>query len=250
MADETNVIEEISTTSIKKEISHCEMLATFLTDEDLNDVALKGTDGIEVSANRFLLAARSKVFRAMFFEEFREAKSPAVELGFQGNVLRAVVEYIVTDSVEMLTTRKRKIQDKTKPPYDFKNIEALVFLMEAACYFYLPELGKQVFALFKQIMCNWPCLAFPIMKACKRVGPTINSELTDAALQHVHVLPFETIAADQIYCLSAQVLETILKNNKMDMTEYNRFQILQQWMEAAEDSLSSQSDRHAIAANL
>jgi hypothetical protein len=33
----------------------------------------------------------------MFFGKFGEATSPVVELGFPGNVLRAVVEYIVTD---------------------------------------------------------------------------------------------------------------------------------------------------------
>jgi BTB/POZ domain len=113
-------MEDNTTTIINKGISHREMLASLLTNEALNDVKLKGTDGVEVPASRFLLAARSHIFRAMFFSEFQEAKSPVVELGFQGNVLQAVVEYIVTDSAEIITAaRKRKSTDDTEPPYDF-----------------------------------------------------------------------------------------------------------------------------------
>jgi BTB/POZ domain len=99
MADETKKNEEISP-SICKEISHHEMLACFLTADYLNDAKLKGTDGVEVAANRFLLAARSDIFQAMFFGEFNYVKCPTVELGFQSNLLRAVVEYIVTDSIQ------------------------------------------------------------------------------------------------------------------------------------------------------
>jgi BTB/POZ domain len=249
MDDETKGNEAIP--NINKEISHCEMLASFLTDEELNDVILKGTDGVEVPANRFLLAARSKVFRAMLFSKFREATSPAVQLGFQGNVLRAVVEYIVTDSAEMLKkNKKRKGTEETNPPYDFKNIVSLVSLMEAASYFHLPELGKLVFALLEHILNKWPSLSMSTLQACQMAGPTIASELTDTALQHVRALHFKMITTCQVSCLSADILETILKDNDMRMTEYELFQILQQWSAGVGNPPSGQSDRHATAAKL
>ena len=45
-----------------KEPSLCELLQRLLTDERLNDITLKGIDGVEVRANRYILAARSPVF--------------------------------------------------------------------------------------------------------------------------------------------------------------------------------------------
>jgi BTB/POZ domain len=251
MADETKNNEEVSITiNFDEEISHYDMLESFLTDKELNDVTLKGTDGVEVSANRFFLAARSKIFRAMFFGKFREAKSPVVNLAFQGIVLRAVVEYIVTDSAEMLNTKKRKSTDDTIPPYDGKNIESLVSLAEAAAYFHLPELGKRVFALWGHICTNWPGLSLAFLQACRVAGPTIPPELTGKALQCVRALRFENITADQVSCLSNEILETILQDDEMEMPEYERFLILQQWMEAVGCPPSVQSDRCATAANL
>jgi BTB/POZ domain len=265
MEDKTKGVEDISDSSINKEISHGEMLASFLTDDDLHDVKIKGSDGVEVPANRFLLAARSTIFKAMFFGKFKEAKSPAIKLCFPSDVLRAVVEYIVTDSAEILNMRdsaeigsekKRKKRkstkgtDETKPPYSFKNIELLVSLAEAASYFNLPELGKRVVALLEHLLLHWPCLSFAILQACRMAGPTIDSKLTDSAVRHVRALPFEKISTDQISCLSAEVLETVLKDEKMEITEYERFQILQQWTEAVGGFPSIQNERHARAASL
>jgi hypothetical protein len=62
MDDNSNDNKEIPTSSTQKEISHSEMLASFLTNDYLNEVNLRGTDGIQVPANRFLLAARSETF--------------------------------------------------------------------------------------------------------------------------------------------------------------------------------------------
>jgi BTB/POZ domain len=73
-----------------------ELLASFLMDDTLMDVTLKGNDGITVSANRFIPAAKSKVFHRMFFGNFREASSKGVGIGFPGHVLQSVVEYIHT----------------------------------------------------------------------------------------------------------------------------------------------------------
>jgi BTB/POZ domain len=250
MEDGTKQNEEIPP-SIFKEISHHEMLARFLTADYLNDVKLKGTDGVEVPANRFLLAARSHIFQAMFFGEFQEAKCPTVELGFQGNVLRAVVEYIVTDSTEMINTKKKRMSSgETKPDFNFKSIESLVSLAEAASYFQLPELGKKILALLEDMMLQRPSFSLALFNACTMAGLPVVEKLTDTAMECVRSLTFETIAADQISCLSAHVLETILKDGRMVMTEYDRFQILQEWVDASGDSPSTQIDRHATAANL
>jgi hypothetical protein len=155
----------------------------------------------------------------------------------------------VTDSAEMLNTKKRKSRDENQPPYDFKNIESLVSLVEAASYFQLPELAKRGRAWFDRIWLHLPCLSLAILQALKMAGPGIALDLKDTALNWVRVLPFETITADRISSVCAHVLETVLKDEKMEMTEYELFQILQLWMEAVGGSPSAQSDRRATAAD-
>ncbi|CAB9529548.1 expressed unknown protein [Seminavis robusta] len=207
------------TTTTDNEISINEMLKSFLTDEALNDMALKGTDGVEVPANRFLLSARSQVFRGMLLGKFQEASLTVVEVGFKGGTLKAVLEYIHTDSVEMLSCKKRKSPNRKS--VDFPLIQSLVSLAEAASYFQLPNLAKLVLKQFEQMCEAAPGLSFAILQACKVAGPSI----ADKILAQVRLTPFGSITKEQVNCLSADVLEDILKDKKMPMTEYQLFQI-------------------------
>jgi hypothetical protein len=94
---------------------------------------------------------------------------------------------------------------------------------------------------------KWPALSLVIFQTCTVAGLPVAEKLTDTAMECVRSLTFEVIAADQISCLSDHVLETILQHDRMVMTEYDRFQILQVWVEAAGNS---PIDRHATGANL
>jgi hypothetical protein len=86
----------------EEELSPEELLASFLKDDKLNDVTLKGNDGISVSANRYILAAKSRVFHRMFFGHFQEASSDEVDIGFPGQVIKAVVDHIHTKTPTIL----------------------------------------------------------------------------------------------------------------------------------------------------
>jgi hypothetical protein len=79
---------------------------------------------------------------------------------------------------------------------------------------------------------------------------SIVGQYTGSALKYGRALPFKKITSDQISCSSAQVLETLLKDEELKMNEYERFRILEQCMEADGDSPSIQRDRHPVAANL
>ncbi|CAB9499785.1 expressed unknown protein [Seminavis robusta] len=210
----------------EKEISRDGMLASFPTGKALTDVTLKGRDGVEVPANRFLLSARSQVFRGMLLGG-PEVSSLGVELDFQGSVLRAVVEYIYTDSAPMLNCKKRKSPDTRT--FDFEHIQSLVSLAAAASHFQLSGLGKLVLKNFKQIWAEYPCWSFAVLQACRMAGPSVPWNLLVAAWTRVRVTPTETITKEHIHCLSPDVLEEILKDPKMQLTEYQLFQILNLW---------------------
>ena len=80
-----------------------------LLDDELCDVTLRGSDGETVPAIRSILAARSPVFRRMLYGPFREGKrgdgGHVVDLGFDSNVVRLVVEFCCTADVESTARR-------------------------------------------------------------------------------------------------------------------------------------------------
>ena len=67
--------------------------------EDIADMHLIGTDGVKVPAFRSILACRSDVFCKMLLGNFEESSSNEVELDYDSNVLKAVVEFCITDNV-------------------------------------------------------------------------------------------------------------------------------------------------------
>ncbi|CAB9514149.1 expressed unknown protein [Seminavis robusta] len=163
---------EQPTTSCK---THDEMLARFLTVDSLNDIVLKGNDGVDVPANRFLLAARSDVFMGMLLGKFQESSSPVVELGFSGSVLKAVVEFVLTDTAQVLNCKKRKAPDSEKENAAIspEQIELFVSLAEAASYFDLAGLGDIVLESFEKILKQNPCSSFAALQVCRMAEKTV-----------------------------------------------------------------------------
>ena len=116
-----------------EEVSCQEMLALTLTDEDLQDLVLEGSDGVHVKANRCILAARSPVFHTLLFGKFREAKEGVVKLPYEGAVLAGLVEYILTDNTEILHAERAGCGENGEGlPDDVSKIQSLVFLAEAS----------------------------------------------------------------------------------------------------------------------
>mmetsp|Transcript_23660 Transcript_23660/g.58008 ORF Transcript_23660/g.58008 Transcript_23660/m.58008 type:complete len:398 (-) Transcript_23660:209-1402(-) len=68
-----------------------------MLDEDLADVRLVGTDGEEVACNKAFLAARSPVFKRMFFKGFREQTEDRCTLNYHSIVIGIVVKYCYSD---------------------------------------------------------------------------------------------------------------------------------------------------------
>ena len=123
------------------------MYSRFLTDDELNDIVLKGTDGVRVPANRAVLASKSRVFRKLLLGSFsksyfsesqsssrsllssrrssskRKSKTnlqdngdAVVAVPFRGTVIRAVVEYVLTDSAQILEYMTVKQSKKKERP--------------------------------------------------------------------------------------------------------------------------------------
>ena len=115
-------------------------LRKILTDEELCDVELRGTDGIVVKANKTLLMVRSEYFRSMFLGMFSEAgggvggndasssSSRPVSIGYSSQVLRVVVRFLCTDKLDLSLAG---IDPKAEPK-DWESISSVLVAAASA----------------------------------------------------------------------------------------------------------------------
>ena len=109
-----------------------------------HDVWLQGTDGITVSANRKVLAARCEFFRTMFQTgRFQEGTSNVVPIGYSSGVLQAVVEYIYTSTFSLYMGPDVEFQLDVVSKETLDKFNAFIGLLEAAEYFGLMEPGEK-----------------------------------------------------------------------------------------------------------
>jgi hypothetical protein len=73
-----------------------------LKNNSFSDDELQGTDVERIPTRRDLLAARSKVFETMLCGNFAEASKSVVPVGYDGPILRAIVEDCYTYHVTRL----------------------------------------------------------------------------------------------------------------------------------------------------
>jgi hypothetical protein len=118
------------------EITLQEALKTLLVDEETSDVTwMNSNDGTLVRANREMLAAQSVVFPRMLYGDFAEAQQSVVNVGFTGNVLHSIVEYIHTNTLSFLESDN----------FDRAFVRTTVSLIDAAKYYELPVLVGKCF---------------------------------------------------------------------------------------------------------
>ncbi|CAB9526636.1 expressed unknown protein [Seminavis robusta] len=251
-----------------QEISHHEFLSSFLTDQALTDLSLLGNDGQVVRANRLVLAARSKVFRSMLLGEFAEARKDVIPLNYKGCVLQAILEYILTDSAELLRKGAllcRSDEDEEEnnntnitpsPSHDddddhnpFERVKTLVSLMGAAIYFNLPLLCEKVFQHLAHCLKKEPSLSFAVLEAYKQEAPAIPTQLKNLAMSKLST-NIETLDEKcGVSLLSASSLEEILKDNTIQADEQNLFELVLQWAEHEDNDNDNHHHDRSLAAS-
>jgi hypothetical protein len=175
---------------------------------------------VTVPSLRGMLGARSPVFRSMLFGNFSEATSSSVTLGYEGSVLRALVEYIYTDDCEVFH----------KKEFDFELSKTLVGLADAANYFGLPDLYKNAKDLAFSVMRSRPCLACNALSYLEdksgvwsemegKIRQIIRSNASAILENEVNV----------ISSLSASSLENILREDDIGVDDFTLFLVLEAW---------------------
>lgn len=237
-----------TSTASSEEVSLGEILNRFLVDEDAHDVKLVGCDGVEVPTNRYVLAMRSSVFKAMLLGKFSEASGDKVSIEeFEGSILQAVVEYIHTDNPQVLNEKKRKATDNDNENNAYlvsSQMKTLVSLAAAANYFNLPGLAEQVMNFLSSQFMASSATPFALLEASMQGGPSVTEDLAEFVWSKVRTSANFFGNANAVACLSQGALEAMLKDAKMETTEYELFSLLLSWVK------SSPKERTPVAKNM
>ena len=230
------------------EISRDAALRRLLTDESLADVALKGTDGVQVFSSACLLAARSDTFRSLLYDDSDGGKdATTVSIGYKGCVLQAVVEYILTDTAAFVTPVIAKDEDA-----DFsaaaERARSVVSVVDAAKYFLLPNLGKMAEECAKAEMRNNAPLACVYLSAAAELKITdLEEAAMDVVRGEVHFDLRDHKMAMEL--LSSDALRLILEDEYCEADERGLFLFLCAWVGTGSGGDDAEKERRKTIAS-
>ena len=191
-------------------------------DEELNDITLVGHDG-EVGANRFVLAARSKVLKKMLYGPFMESQSQKISLDYEKVILEAIIEY----------SKKNEIpQFRLYIHRNAMSARRLVQLFKAADYLQLNGLAKLVAQMAHNLTSRYPPLACAVYDEAD-----LDTKISQDSLLMIQCRPYVTLPPDSseteggINCLSDGKLISIFEDKNVKAGELFLFEMLQRWHE-------------------
>ena len=234
----------------KEEVTVSMALENLLKDPSLSDVELVGTNGGSISAHKLILASRSEVFRTLFYGHFRESSSPSVNLGFQGTVLREIVQYCYTDTISLLLLDDDDDDDDDDDTSHRREISSsfavmILELLAAADYFGFPKLAERIFrwvirSIHQNVEAAWQFLAFAdLLDGGQSKNISRKSLMVIAKdFRIFQGLPFSTI--------SPSLLETILADEYIMSAEIEIFRFIQDWYQAGEPCENMNDDSRQL----
>jgi len=139
-------------------------IAANLGNDDLTDFTLVAKDGTRIPAARFVLGARSPVFRSLLFGNGKEARSDMIVCGYSGTVVRGLVDFCSKDDVPhfqqqlevrdgeyneymitaMFNDHTQLRDDQEYPPPREYQVRQIVHLYDCARYYQLQSMEIRV----------------------------------------------------------------------------------------------------------
>lgn len=201
-------------------------LLAHLTDEDISDVVLRGTDGRPVAAVRSILAMRSRFFKSLLFGSFQESNLSEVPLGYSSLVLKAVVEYCYTDEIKV-TFENLTFEETAR---------SMVGLVAAGNYFELGGLMSRAYRLTCLMMDEYPALACAVLDeaVCGENKGIHTDELSRVALGIIRLRTESALLPPNTYgsgvkSLGETAMELVMSDEKIQANELQLFHCLQKW---------------------
>ena len=198
-----------------------------LNDQEMTDITLVGQDGVSVYANRFVLAARSKVLKRMLYGNFRESRDSEISFhDYDAVILEALVEYCCRDEIPKFRLYVHR---------DVASVRRLVQLYKAADYLELPGLAKLVSQMVHNLMARYPPLACAIYDEADLDSTVSKGAILMIQCRPYATLPRHTLTGGGIECLSGFKLLEVYKDTQVSAGELFLFQMLQEWENLSEN---------------
>lgn len=241
-------------------------LLAALEDEELHDTTIIASDGTPIKASRFVLAARSLVWKKMLYGPFLESTSSTVSLAYTAEVLQGALEYCATNEIikfaetqyllphqqpndesllsssTLSLSRSSSFRVTGGCPITVNATRKLVQLAKLGDFLGLTGLMKKTEKLVRSIVMRYPALACPIYD---EASPESDVQLVALHMiecrPYVSLVPSEQHGPGGVECLSPGNLIEIVRNPNIKTGEIFLFEILLRWVDAATDC-SSPSD--------
>mmetsp|Transcript_6665 Transcript_6665/g.11835 ORF Transcript_6665/g.11835 Transcript_6665/m.11835 type:complete len:313 (+) Transcript_6665:237-1175(+) len=209
-------------------------LMAHLGDEHMMDLHLLGSDGVKVPAFRTILACRSDVFHKMLFGDFEESKSNVVKLGYKSEVLRAVVEFCITDNVLLFDGR-----------VDEDAAREIVQLIACAHFLNMTALQNKAQILAETLLEMHKHLACAIYDEASLLGDPVEPVKLEA-LTIIREFPGDSLLSKSgVSFLNAEALSELIGDDGMICEEMTLFLALHKWVVTSESETNP--DRLSIA---
>mmetsp|Transcript_51397 Transcript_51397/g.61901 ORF Transcript_51397/g.61901 Transcript_51397/m.61901 type:complete len:362 (-) Transcript_51397:89-1174(-) len=193
----------------------------------------------------------------MLYGEFRETSSREVRLDYTGAVLRVVVEFCFTDD--------GNASHHFGGPKAESFVRSLVRVSAAAHYFDIPHLEANVYQKLTDMIVELPSLACVVYDESINIGNPVEA-LSRMAEKKIRARPrksllpvkdnvggvrsldeslLEKIVFDKqsrVRSLGESFLETIVLDKQSRISEFEKFQCLQQWAERGSKGFKAESE--------
>jgi len=216
-------------------------LMACLDQEDMVDLHLLASDGSKIPAFRNILACQSSVLRTMLYGDFEESKSDEVKLGYDGDALRALVEFCITDDVHHFDSRVDEIAAR-----------GVVQLVACAHFLNMPFLQEKAQALVNHLLKSHKFLACIIYDEASIYGEPTESVKVEA-LAVTRKDPEESLSS-RPHGLRSEVLSELISDDEMVCEEITLFRALHRWAttvnEVGKSGLLNAAERLNVAKDL
>ena len=202
-----------------------EILRCLWTHESLSDMTICCRDEVSLHANRCVLAAKSRVFRAMLYGNFAESSAETpIRLDYNSSVVKVLLQYIYTDEL---------VLDKNQQGKEANNsnclLDLILSLLDASNYLELPNLRRRIKAWCQDYLKTQPQLAGLFLEKCI-VHASDASTIQEVAMETIRS-NLKALVKDEgiLASITHPVLEIIVKDEKLEADEFEVFELILKW---------------------
>ena len=210
---------------------HSSAICKALFKPHMLDIRLKGTDGINVPANSFILSCYSPLLEEVFFKTKKlplyDEKKKKLRIDFcNSSVLKAAVHHCFTGelppSFEVSETSEEIARN-------------LAQLDRFATTFQMRALGEISYGVARKLINRRAVLACAVFDelSCLDGAAGVDS-IKRYALDTIREMPMDTLLNGGVQWMDEKSLECIIQDNHMDVDEFYMYKILNSWEKDAD----------------